>query len=63
MQDIATMTDLVENAGTGISFAVLLIVRLRLRFWMNYSSTAFARGYAPRHLEVALGTQFLAAET
>jgi len=44
--DIATMTDLVENSE-GISFAVLMIVRIRFRFWMDCSFTVFARGDAP----------------
>ena len=46
LDDIATMTDLVEN-GEGITFAVLMIVRLRVRFWMDCTFTAFARGVAP----------------
>ena len=44
-EDIATMTDLVEN-GEEITFAVLMIVRLRFRFWMDCTFTAFARGGA-----------------
>ena len=44
--DIATMTDLVEN-GEDISFAVLMIVRLRLQLWMDCTFTVFARGTAP----------------
>ena len=44
-EDIATMTDLVEN-GEDITFAVLMIVRLRFRFWMECTFTAFARGAA-----------------
>lgn len=46
LHDIATMTDLVEN-GEEISFAVLMIVRLRLRLWMDCTFTAFARGAPP----------------
>lgn len=44
--DIATMTDLVEN-GEDISFAVLMIVRLRFQFWMDRTFTVFARAAAP----------------
>jgi hypothetical protein len=40
------MTDLVEIPHSPISFAILLILRLRLGFWMDYSLTGFARGYA-----------------
>jgi hypothetical protein len=42
-EDVATMTDLV-NEDNAIEFAVLLVVRLRLHFWLDYSLTAFARG-------------------
>ena len=44
--DIATMTDLVE-AGEEITFAVLMIVRLRFQFWMDCTFTVFARGAVP----------------
>lgn len=44
--DIATMTELVE-ANENISFAVLMIVRLRFQLWMDYSFTVFARGEVP----------------
>ena len=43
LDDIATMTDLVEN-GEDISFAVLMIVRLRFQLWMDCTFTTFARG-------------------
>ena len=46
LDDIATMTDHVEN-GEDISFAVLMIVRLRFQLWMDCTFTAFARGAAP----------------
>ena len=50
-EDIATMTDLVEN-GEDITFAVLMIVRLRFRYWMECTFTAFARGavFATSHV-------------
>ena len=44
--DIATMTDLVEN-GEEITFAALMIVRLRFQYWMDCTFTVFARGVAP----------------
>jgi hypothetical protein len=48
LEDIATMIELVTNERTMISFAVLLIVRLRFRYWLNHSMTVFARGHAPQ---------------
>lgn len=53
MEDMETMFDIVENKNTAITFALLLIVRLRLRFWMDYSMTVFARGYAPQTARLA----------
>lgn len=47
VEDVATMTELVSNGGTTITFAILLIVRLRLHLWLDYSLTVFARGRAP----------------
>lgn len=44
--DVATMTELVETSEN-ISFAVLMIVRLRFQFWMECSFTVFARGEVP----------------
>lgn len=51
LDDIVTMTDLVEN-GDGIGFAVLMIVRLRCRFWRDCTFTAFAKGAAPATSDV-----------
>jgi len=53
LEDIATMTDLVEDPHLPISFAVLLVLRLRLGFWMDYSLTGFARNCAPQRLKIA----------
>ena len=53
IEDVQTMVDLVENPRSAITFALLLIVRTRLRFWMGYSLTVFARGYAPRGVRIA----------
>lgn len=53
LEDVTTTTELVENAASAISFAVLLIVRLRFWFWTDYSLTLFARGQAPRRVGLA----------
>jgi integrative and conjugative element protein (TIGR02256 family) len=46
-QDLLSMTDLVETVGSPISFAVLLIVRLRWWIWIEHSLTVFSRGDRP----------------
>lgn len=46
LEDIATMTDLVEESE-GISFAVLMVVRLRFQLWMDYTLSVFVRGAPP----------------
>ena len=46
-QDIATMTELVSTEGSNISFAVLLVVRLRF-FGVDYSWTVFSRDHPPQ---------------
>ena len=48
-QDIQTMTDIVEDRNSVISFAILLIIRLRFKFWIEHSVTIFARSRAPEH--------------
>jgi len=45
--DIRTMTEIVESRSSVISFAVLLIARLRWRFWVEHSLTIFARNQPP----------------
>src|SRR3984893_9755667 len=40
IEDIGTMTDIVENQSSEITFAILLVMRLRLRLWLDYSFTA-----------------------
>ena len=52
-EDVDTMTNLVEHSRAEITFALLLIVRLRLWMWMDYSMTVFARGYAPYEARIA----------
>lgn len=48
LEDVATMTELVTAERSTITFAVLLIVRLRFLFWVDHSLTIFARGHAPQ---------------
>lgn len=48
VEDVATMTEIVSGERNAISFAVLLIVRLRLCFWLDHSWTVFARGQPPQ---------------
>jgi integrative and conjugative element protein (TIGR02256 family) len=52
-QDISTMTDIVESRNSIISFAVLLIVRLRLRLWIEHSLTIFARDRVPQQKRIS----------
>jgi [CysO sulfur-carrier protein]-S-L-cysteine hydrolase len=47
-EDMDTMTDIVTGPSLAISFAVLLVVRLRFRIWLDYSLTIFARDQPPR---------------
>ncbi len=47
------MTDIVEHRRSGITFALLLIVRLRFWTWMDYSMTTFAQGFAPHEARFA----------
>ncbi|HEX3342780.1 MAG TPA: Mov34/MPN/PAD-1 family protein [Pseudolabrys sp.] len=52
-QDLSTMTDIVENESSAITFAVLLIVRLRLRLWIDHSLTIFARERPPQRSSIS----------
>jgi hypothetical protein len=45
--DISTMTEIVEDEASEITFAALLIVRTRWCLWFDHSLTIFARGHAP----------------
>jgi len=49
-EDIRTMSDIVEDPRSAITFAVLLVVRLRLRLWLEHSFALFARGQAARQV-------------
>ena len=46
-EDMQTMTTIVEDIGTDITFAALLILKLRYRFWLEHSLTIFQRGRKP----------------
>jgi integrative and conjugative element protein (TIGR02256 family) len=52
-QDVSTMTDIVEDPSSLITFAVLLIVRLRLRLWIEHSVTIFARDLTPQSRRIS----------
>jgi integrative and conjugative element protein (TIGR02256 family) len=51
-EDLVTMTDIVESRSSPITFAVLLIVRLRWCLWLDYSLTVFARSEKPRQTRI-----------
>jgi [CysO sulfur-carrier protein]-S-L-cysteine hydrolase len=51
-EDMRSMTDIVEDRESEISFAVLLILRLRLLLWMDYSLTVFARQRKPNSMRL-----------
>jgi hypothetical protein len=53
IDDIRTMTEMVEDQSSIITFAVLLIVRVRLWLWFDYSLTVFARGQAPQPRQIS----------
>jgi integrative and conjugative element protein (TIGR02256 family) len=42
-QDVQSMTEVVSARHSNITFAVLLIVRLRWRLWIDHSLTVFAK--------------------
>jgi [CysO sulfur-carrier protein]-S-L-cysteine hydrolase len=52
-QDLSTMTDIVEDQNSAIAFAVLLIVRLRLRVWIDHSLTIFVRNRPPQQSRIS----------
>jgi [CysO sulfur-carrier protein]-S-L-cysteine hydrolase len=53
LHDIQTMTDIVDDLNSTISFAVLLIVRLRFKLFVGRSMTVFARGQRPQRQPIA----------
>jgi integrative and conjugative element protein (TIGR02256 family) len=53
IEDVNTMTDIVTNPSSAISFAALLIVRLRFWVWLDYSLTVFARNQPPREARIS----------
>ena len=52
-EDISTMTEIVSDADNTITFALLLIVRLRMRFILESSWTLFSDQQAPQRLRLA----------
>lgn len=52
-EDVCAMTDIVQEASSVITFAVLLIVRLRLKIWIDHSLTIFARDQRPRRARIS----------
>ena len=58
-EDVAEMTSLVQDNKSEISFAVLLVVRLRLRLWLDASATLFARDHVPVRASVGLATRWI----
>jgi len=46
-EDVETMNDIVTDPSSVISFAILLIVRLRFWLWLDYSLTVFAQNQTP----------------
>jgi hypothetical protein len=51
--DEVTMQMLVDGPDSDISFALLMIVRLRFRIFMEYSLTIFARDTKPKRVRLA----------
>jgi integrative and conjugative element protein (TIGR02256 family) len=51
LEDSVTMTDIVDSGHSAITFAVLMIVRLRWWFWVDYSLSVFAKGQAPQPIK------------
>ena len=52
LEDIGTMTQIVEDQDSAINFAVLLIARLRFRIWIEYSLTVFASTQLPQQARI-----------
>jgi integrative and conjugative element protein (TIGR02256 family) len=53
VEDVTTMQSLVESRSNEVSFALLLIVRLRFWVFVDHSLTVFARGYPPQRARFA----------
>lgn len=51
-EDVSTMMELVSDGQT-ITFAALLIVRLRLGYWVDHTWTMFSRNHAPQRVRTA----------
>jgi hypothetical protein len=53
------MSDIVKNPSSEISFAILIIVRLRFWAWLDYSLTIFARDLPPRKARISSRVVFI----
>lgn len=58
LEDIQTMVDIVEDRGSNITFALLMILRLRLHCWMERAVMLVARGHSPWILEISRSTSW-----
>jgi proteasome lid subunit RPN8/RPN11 len=58
-EDVDTMTDIVKTPSSAISFAILLIVRLRFWAWLDHSVTVFARDLAPSKARISPRVVFI----
>jgi [CysO sulfur-carrier protein]-S-L-cysteine hydrolase len=58
-EDVAEMTSLVQDDKSQISFAVLLIVRIRFRLWLDASAMLFARDHAPARISISAATRWI----
>jgi integrative and conjugative element protein (TIGR02256 family) len=58
-EDLVAMTDIVESRHSVITFAILFIVRLRWRLWLDHSLTVFARGQSPRQTRIRHRVTFI----
>jgi len=58
-EDIHTMADIVTSHSSTISFAVLLVVRLRFLWWLDYSLTIFARDRSPKGARISPRVVFI----
>jgi proteasome lid subunit RPN8/RPN11 len=58
-EDVAEMTSLVQDNRSEISFAVLLVVRIRFCLWLDASATLFARDHAPTRANIGVATRWI----
>jgi len=58
-EDVAEMTSLVQVGKSQISFAVLLVLRIRFHFWLDASATLFARDHVPARVRIDAATRLI----